>query len=302
MFCSDDKHPDELLVGHIDRLVARAVALGHDLFDVLDVACVNPVKHYGLNVGMLRIGDPADFIEIADLASFRVLRTWIDGNLVAENGTTLFDVPTSRPINRFECRPQPIEAFAIAASALPANVIVARCGQIVTGRMSALLTARDGLAVASIERDLLKIAVVNRYNPDAPPAVAFIHGFGLRRGAIASSVAHDSHNIIAVGVNDLDLMNAINAVLAERGGLSAVDGGRRAVLPLPVAGLMSDLSGETVSTQYQLLDTMAREMGCTLRAPFMTLSFMALLVIPELKLSDLGLFDADAFRPVGLYD
>ncbi len=297
MFCSDDKHPDDLLESHIDGLVRRALAEGHDLMTVLRTASVHPVRHYGLNVGLLQKGDPADFIEVDGLESMRVLRTWIDGELVAEHGETRIPGVEITAPNNFAPRTISRESlrFPFPADEGMLNVIGAVDGQIVTEKRSAQANIVDGEIVSDIASDVLKIAVVNRYNEDHP-AIAFINGFGLEKGAIASSVAHDSHNIVAVGTTDGELVRAINLVMESRGGLSLVAGDREEVLPLPVAGLMSDRSIEEVAEAYSRLDRTAKDLlGTKLTAPYMTLSFMALLVIPSLKLSDKGLFDGSAF-------
>ncbi len=297
MLCSDDKHPDELLEGHINVLVRRALAHGLDLFDVLRAACVNPVEHYSLPIGMLRVGDPADFIEVSNLDEMRILRTVVSGTVVAESGRRLIPSEPPRIINRFESsRLEPTDfACPVPPAARLLNVIEAVDGQLVTRRRQEPPLIRDGQAVSDTSRDILKMTVVNRYH-DAPPAIAFVHNFGLQRGAIASSVAHDSHNVIAVGTNDVDLCRAVNAVVDASGGLSAACGDELAVLPLPVAGLMSDQSCNSVAAAYAGLDSLAHAFGTRLRAPYMTLSFMALLVIPELKLSDRGLFDSNRFE------
>ncbi len=297
MFCSDDKHPDSLVAGHIDRLCARAVALGHDVFQVLRAACINPVEHYRMPVGLLRPGDGADLIQVQDLTDFRVQRTWVRGQLVAEQGRSLIArVPADRP-NHFRCTAKRPEDFAVAACASDLLVIEVLDGQLITRKRWMPPTVVEGRCVTDTAKDLLKIAVVNRYG-DAPPAVAWVTNFGLKRGAIAGSVAHDSHNIVAVGTNDHDLCAAINQVIAHQGGISLADGAHHRVLPLPVAGIMTDADAWTVADAYAELDREARELGSTLAAPYMTLSFMALLVIPHLKLSDRGLFDGDSFRLV----
>jgi adenine deaminase len=306
MFCCDDLHPDRLVLHHIDHHVRRALRLGFDRFDVLACASVHAVQHYGLDVGLLQPGDPADFIVVDGWRGFRVQRTLLRGELVASNGRSLLPRRPSRIVNRFRARPRKPADFAVRWAALSPtrpgrlgdkpphlqqiNVIQAIDGQIVTGheRMDAAVV--DGLVVADPKRDLLKIAVVNRYAARAPAAVGFVRGFGLKRGAIASSVAHDSHNIVAVGVDDASLATAVNLVIAGRGGLAVAEGARGSVLPLPIAGLMSDLDGRTVARRYAALDAKAKRLGSRLGAPFMTLSFMALLVIPDLKLSDRGLF------------
>jgi adenine deaminase len=298
MLCSDDKHPDDLAAGHIDRLVARAVAAGHGLFDVLQCASLNPVLHYGLPVGLLRPGDPADFIVVRDLKSFEVLQTRIGGELVAENGRCLLPERTPRIVNNFSCSAKRPSDFAVRGNEAAVTAIRALDGQLITDAVQAKARLADGLLQADPAADVLKIAVVNRY-AGAPPAVAFIRGFGLRRGALASTVAHDSHNIVAVGADDESLCRAVNRLIECRGGLSCTGGEMETVLPLPVAGLMSDRPLPEVAEAYRAIDASAKALGSPLRAPFMTLSFMALLVIPDLKLSDKGLFSGKAFRFVG---
>jgi adenine deaminase len=293
MFCSDDKHPDSLEAGHINQLCARAVAKGIDVFKVLQAACVNPVLHYKTGVGLLQVGDAADCIVVDNLTNFNVLQTYINGQLVANEGKTLIALgDVAEPINRFDCQPITVADITITGSG-PMPVIEALDGQLITNRLSLEPCYINGKAVSNIENDVLKIVVVNRYHP-APPAVAFVKNFGLKTGAIASSVAHDSHNIIAVGADDASICRAINLVAEHRGGVSVV-GDADKVLPLPVAGLMSNEDGYAVSAAYTAIDLAAKALGSTLAAPFMTLSFMALLVIPHLKLSDKGLFDGDSF-------
>jgi len=299
MFCCDDLHPDLLMVRHLDEHVRRALALGADRYDVLACASVNPVRHYGLAVGLLREGDPADFIEVDSWKNFRVRRTWLAGRLVATGGRTLLPRQPSRIVNQFRAPPRVAGDFTVPAGRGKLNVIQALNGQLITRHLRLRPKIVGGQAVADPARDVLKIAVVNRYARSAPVAVGFIRGFGLRAGALASSVAHDSHNIVAVGVDDTSLAAAVNQVIAHRGGLSVVGGGRSGVLPLPIAGLMSDADGRTVARRYTALDVRAKQLGSRLDAPFMTLSFMALLVIPDLKLSDCGLFSGSkwAFQP-----
>lgn len=301
MLCSDDKHPDDLLEGHINSLCARAVAKGVQIFDVLRAACLNPVEHYGLRSGLMRPGDPADFVRLHDLTGFKVEETWIDGKCVARGGKSLLPRTKSPRANKFHASPKKPEDFAVPAGAGEIRVIEAVDGQIVTGASEAAAAVQGGFAVADPSRDLLKIAVVNRYE-DKPPAVAFVHGVGLKRGAIASSVAHDCHNIVAVGASDAELSRAVNLIIASEGGISvAAAGGKEQVLPLPVAGLMSDGYAEDAAEGYAELTREAKELGSKLHAPFMTLSFLALLVIPALKLSDLGLFDGTKFSFVPVF-
>ena len=322
MFCSDDKHPDSLVAGHIDRLCARAVAKGIDVFKVLRAACINPVLHYGLESGLLRTGDSADFIVVEDLQQFRVLQTYIRGQLVASNGVSHIaaihppHAPgglTADPINQFNCNPHtpadfayPLDKWGEQENVEQVYVIEALDGQLITNKL--VIPVADTLPAgghlhSNPEKDILKLVVVNRYQPGVPVAKSFIRNFGLKRGALASSVAHDSHNIVAVGVDDESICRAVNLIIAQQGGLSCVDPGPLAaatatelILPLPVGGLMSMSDGYQVADAYTAIDHLAKGLGSTLAAPFMTLSFMALLVIPHLKLGDLGLFDGDAFK------
>jgi len=298
MFCSDDKHPDSLADGHINQLCQRAVAKGIDVYKVLQAACVNPVEHYKMNIGLLRVGDAADFILAEDLVNFKVLQTFIDGELVAENGKSKIETTKSELLNNFDCAEKTIEdlAFNISEFGETVYAIEALDGQLITNKIICNPITENGFYKSDIENDVLKIVVVNRYK-NAPVAKSFIKNFGLNNGAIASSVAHDSHNIVAVGVDDESLMKSVNLVIKEQGGVSAVSEQKEMVLGLPVAGLMSNDDGYKVAAAYTAIDKMVKEeMGSTLSAPFMTLSFMALLVIPHLKLSDLGLFDGDEFK------
>lgn len=295
MFCSDDKHPDSLVEGHINRLCARAVAKKIDVFKVLKAACVNPVKHYGINAGLLKVGDPADLIVLKDLNDFDVLQTYIDGELVAENGQTKIARVNEAVINNFHAEKITSEDLKVPQSkAFGIPVIEAIDGQLITNKLKELPTMKDGFAISDPSRDILKIAVVNRYH-QAPPSVGFIRNFGIKKGAIASTVAHDSHNLIAVGTDDDFITKAINLLVETKGGICFVGPTLEKVLPLPVAGLMSNSDGYEVAEQYTLLDAMVKNAGSQLSAPFMTLSFMALLVIPSVKLSDKGMFDGDRF-------
>jgi adenine deaminase len=298
MFCSDDKHPDSLVSGHMNVLCKRAVAKGINIFNILRAACLNPAKHYKMNVGLLQEGDSADFIVVEDLKNFNVLQTYINGELVAENGITKIKAQKPGVINSFNCDEKMPSDFRFFLSDFPSEipVIEALDGQLITNK--SLLTPKivNNEIVSDIENDILKMVVVNRYK-NSPVAKALIKNFGLQGGAIASSVAHDSHNIIAVGVDDESICKAVNIIIKEKGGVSCVgENLEGTILPLPVAGLMSNEDGYEVAELYTSVDNAAKNLGSKLSAPFMTLSFMALLVIPHLKLSDLGLFDGDKFE------
>lgn len=300
MFCSDDKHPDSLAEGHINKLCERAVAKGIDVFKVLRAACINPVEHYKLNVGLLNKDDAADFIVVKDLISFNVLQTYINGELVAENGSTKLQSIPVKAINNFSIDTIDesavkftIDDFHIMDGKIPA--IEALDGQLITNKVLVKPKQVNNELISDIENDILKIVVVNRYSK-APVAKAFIKNISLKSGAIASSVAHDSHNIVAVGCDDASLARAINLIIEAKGGVSCVDNaGNERIVALPVAGLMSNDDGYKVAAAYTAIDKMAKALGSGLSAPFMTLSFMALLVIPHIKLSDRGLFNGDSF-------
>jgi len=297
MFCSDDKHPDSLADGHINQLCARAVAKGIDIFKVLQAACINPVEHYKMNVGIMQIGHPADLIEIKNLVQFEVVKTFINGKLVAENGQSLIDPDKTTVINQFNCNEKLVADFKFlfnGENEIP--VIEALEGQLITNKIFVTPKVYNNEVVADVENDILKIVVVNRYH-EAPVATSFIKNIGIEKGALASSVAHDSHNIVAVGVDDESICKAVNAVIRCGGGVSAVNETEEKILPLPVAGLMSIENGYDVAKAYTEIDAFVKtNLGSHLNAPFMTLSFMALLVIPHLKLSDKGLFDGDNFK------
>jgi adenine deaminase len=295
MFCSDDKHPDSLVEGHINSLVKRALQKKIELFKILRVACYNPVAHYKLDVGLLRKGDKADFMIIDNPTDFNVLKTFIDGKLVAENGISKLPALRCDPLNNFNVTAIDKKQLEVASTADSIPVIEVIDGELITNRIDLQPTVINNLIVSDPSKDILKIVVVNRYN-NAKPAVAFVKNFGLKVGAIASSVAHDSHNIIAVGVNDEEITAAINLIIQHRGGISAVYKKEHTIIPLPVAGLMSTEDGYKVANDYTAIDTMVKKMGSSLLSPFMSLSFMALLVIPALKLSDLGLFDGNKFE------
>ncbi len=300
MLCSDDKHPDSLLEGHINQLCARAVAKGINVFNVLRAACINPVIHYQLPTGYARVNDPANLILVENLQDFKVIETYINGQLVAQNGHSLIEPIQATAINQFNAHPIALSDLQLPAATYPSKdgmvpVIHAIDGQLITNLVWAEPTIKDNAIVADIEKDILKVVVYNRYHA-AKPKIGLIQSFGFKSGAIASTVAHDSHNIIAVGVDDESILKAINLVVHEKGGISCVQGESSKVIGLPVAGLMSTADPYQVANEYIEIDKMAKSLGTQLGSPFMTLSFMALLVIPHIKMSDLGLFDGDQFK------
>jgi adenine deaminase len=295
MFCSDDKHPDDLLINHINKLCARSIKKEIDLYKVLQAACINPINHYNLDVGTLKVGDPADFIIVEDLVNFKTLQTYIDGELVFSKGISKIESVPFKILNNFNTNKKSISDFRVESNAKQIRVIEALEGELVTNELIENSLIENGNLISNIHTDVLKMAVVNRYKNEKP-AIAFIKNFGLKEGAIASSVGHDSHNIIAIGSTDQAICNAVNLLIETKGGICALSNSEKKVLPLPIAGIMSDQNGKTIGKEYALLDQMAKEMGSALKAPYMTLSFMALLVIPFLKLSDKGLFNGSKFE------
>lgn len=295
MLCCDDLHPDDLMEGHINVIIRRGLEMGIDIFDMLKAASSNPISHYRLNVGQLKANDPADFIVVDSLESMSVLSTWINGKEVYSHGKISFKSANDDHPNKFitkHCKP---DEFRFYGDSGIYRVIEAIDGSLLTLTHEAEMTSSDGLILPDTERDILKLVVVNRYKK-TKPAVSWIKNFGLKSGAIGSSVAHDSHNIIVVGCSDEDINNVVNALIDSKGGIAVTEGGQTEVLALPVGGIMSSLSGEIVGRAYRKLTEDAIKSGSRLKAPFMTLSFMALLVIPELKLGDQGLFDGNDFK------
>lgn len=308
MFCTDDIYCSELIHGHIDRLVARAVAQGVPLWNALHAACVAPVRHYSLDIGLLEEGGPADFILVDDLVGFKVSATYISGLPVFSDGrlTPTINLPGTAVSsdaalpNVFRAEPIGTEDISVAVKGERIKCMTAVNKELLTGVETVEPKIVNGMAVSDPERDILKIVVYNRYSP-AVPAVAFIKGFGLREGALASSIAHDSHNIIAVGVSDEDIVGAVNELVACHGGISVVNGEERTTFPLPLAGLMSDRSADEAASAYLEVSERIAALGCQMKAPLMTMSFMALPVIPSLKLTDKGLFDVEKFAPTDLF-
>ncbi|MDQ3072087.1 MAG: adenine deaminase [Bacteroidota bacterium] len=301
MFCSDDKHPDALVESHIDDLVRRSISNGFRMIDILRVATLNPSLHYRLPHGLLREGDPADFIVVDDLKEFHVKETWLQGQKVAENGKSLLPYIESGVVNHFDCRYIHEEELKLTAESGRINVIEIQPDQLITKAMIADTRIRNGYAESDPEADILKIVVINRYSQESKPAIGFVKGFGLQRGALASTIAHDSHNIIAVGADDESIANAINLLVKNKGGISLVSENNQNILSLPVAGLMSTANGYNVADKYKEIDYQAKNLGSKLAAPYMSMSFLALLVIPELKMSDQGLFDGKEFRFTSLF-
>mgnify|MGYP000052794100 CR=1 FL=1 len=299
MFCSDDKHPDDLLVGHINKLCKRAVAKGIDVFKVLHAACVNPVKHYNLDVGLLRENDFADFVVVDNLEDFNVLETYIDGVLVAKNKKSFIKTSGTELLNNFNIAPKSVLDFQCILQARKVNCIEVLDGELITNAIEVTTLNDHGNLVSNTKTDVLKISVVNRYQ-NKKPAIGFIKNFGLQKGAIASSVAHDCHNIVVVGVSDTDICDAVNLIIENKGGICAVTDEKKVILPLPIAGIMSDKPAKQIGEEYAVLEKFAKGLGCKLKAPYMSLSFMALLVIPSLKLSDKGLFDGNAFEFISI--
>ena len=299
MFCSDDCHPDELISGYIDCLVKRSLQKGYPIWNVLRTSSLNPVMHYRLNAGLLQKGDAADFIVIDNLQDFNVIYTFINGECVYDrtkgcaagvnNGNNAEKLP-----NNFCASPLTEADISVRAESSQIKVIKAYDKELFTQQMVCNARINDGNIVSDTANDVLKLVVYNRYTP-AKPAVGFINGFNLKNGALASTVAHDSHNIIALGTDDRLIIQAINLLIETKGGICGINNQQHLILPLPAGGLMSGKPVETVAKEYQALNDFAKSMGCSFNAPFMTMAFTALLVIPELKLSDKGLFDVNKF-------
>lgn len=300
MLCSDDKHPDDLVLGHINLLVKRAIDQGHNFFDVMQAATANAIKHYHLDVGMLQPGDAADFIVVNDLRQLKICKAYINGELVAEDGVTRIASVPVIPLNNFRAEKKALPALCVKPRNNQIRVICAKEGHLETEECRAEETVLHDSLVSKVAGDVLKIVVVNRYE-NKPPAIGFVKGFGFKRGAIASSIGHDSHNVIAVGATDADILLAVNAVIEAKGGMALADGDKTEILKLPIAGLMTAEDGYKTAKLYALMNCRAKELGTDMAAPFMTLSFMALLVIPKLKLSDKGLFSGTSFEFVDLH-
>jgi adenine deaminase len=299
MLCTDDLHPEMLLEGHINRLIAELISDGYNAFDVIRSATLIPVIHYGLVAGLLREGDPADFILVNSLEKMNVLETWIRGKKVFACGNTLFDYNPGKAINNFKCKPIDKSALRVKNIGAKLRIIEAFEGELLTKEI-VFSTGNGEFVEADTKKDLLKIVVKNRYN-DSPPVIGFIKGFGLKKGAFASSVAHDSHNIISIGTNDDDIINSINEIVRKKGGLAVSSEGKVDSIQLNIGGIMTTRSCWEVAGSYKLLSKKVRSLGCILTAPFMTLSFMALLVIPDLKIGDQGLFSVNKFELVPLF-
>lgn len=300
MFCTDDLHPDDLINGHINKMVKRALEMGYDLFDVLRAASYNAIKHYGSKQGLLQEGDAADYILVDDLDKMEVRATYIDGRPIYTDQKVLISESNDEDINFFQAKEVKNDDLQLVAETGIIRVMKAADGELYTGSENHNATIEHGLAISDINRDILKIVVLNRYDQTAP-AIAFVNGFGLKRGAIASSIGHDSHNIIAVGVHDRDIISAINWIISHKGGIASADEDTVRGLALPVAGIMTNQSVQQASRGYVSVSRLAKKWGSTLSAPFMTLAFMPLLVIPELKISDKGLFDGNKFQFTNLF-
>lgn len=300
MFCSDDIHPDDLLRGNINLLIRKGLNAGYDIFDLLKAATVNPILHYGLDIGLIREGDKADFVVLDKLEEMKVKETYINGMKVFGNKKPLINKISEKKINIFNCLPLNRKDIMVKGLSNKVRVIKAFDGQLLTDELILEMKIQHGYIHSDIQHDILKIIVYNRYQT-AVPAIGFIKGFGLKKGAIASTVAHDSHNIIAVGISDQDIINAVNRLIEMKGGIVVFDGKKFEELQLGIAGLMTDNNGEDTAKKYQQLNHEVTKMGSLLKAPFMTLSFMALLVIPELKIGDKGLFDVGKFSRTTLF-
>ena len=301
MLCTDDSHPNDLILGHINSLIKKGILFDVNMFNLIRAATLNPIKHYNLDVGLLQIGDPADFIVLEDLRNFKISQTYINGNLVFDNGTVLINSYMPLSLNNFNCSQINESQIQVNAKSNFINVIEACDGELLTKKIISKVKAVDGFIKSNTKKDILKIVVLNRYSKTSKPVVGFINGFRLKKGAIASSIAHDSHNIIAVGVSDKDIVNAINTLIRNKGGIVVANDDKIESIVLEVAGLMTNKNGILVAEKYKELNKVVKKLGTKLNSPFMTLSFMALLVIPELKIGDKGLFDVEIFKLIDLF-
>ena len=300
MLCSDDLHPDDLYAGHINKLIKTGLSRGLNLYNLIQAATMNPIQHYKLDGCLLRVGDPADIIIIDEPAKFNVLETWINGSPVYKDGSVLFEYSSPCILNKFNAKPIKPEDLKVKARSGKVRVIEAVDGELLTKQQIKAIKLKDGEALALPDEDIVKIVVMNRYSSQSP-VVGFITGFGIVNGALASSIAHDSHNIIAIGTSDNQIVEAINCVVKSKGGIAVHDGLKVDILKLELAGLMSAAEPEFVAKSYKELNEKASQTCTKMKAPFMTLAFMALLVIPELKIGDKGLFDVKQFKPVSLF-
>ena len=304
MLCTDDSHPDDLIEGYIDKLVSKSMRKGLDFFNIMKAANINPVMHYKVPVGLLREGDSADFIITDTLEpDFKILKTYISGKIVYDRVGD--EVNLHRPVveikNNFNAKEVTVNDIQVEVKSEEIRVIKVIDRELYTEQLIEKPTVSNNKVIPSVENDILKIVVLNRYHKDAKPVVGFIKGFGLKRGAICSTVAHDSHNLIALGVDDQSIVQCMNAVINLAGGIATCDNGIVDILSLPIAGIISNNNAAKVAGDYCRLSNKVKEMGSPLTSPFMTLSFMALIVIPELKICDKGLFDVTTFNYTDLF-
>ena len=300
MLCSDDLHPDDLLKGHINKLIKNGLKKGLDIFDLLTAAIVMPNNHYNLGMGLLQENDPADMVVIDKLENFIVRQTYIDGELVYDQGKVLFDYKNEEVINFFVASPVHENELRVAAKGEKIRVIKAFDGELITEEKIVNARISGSEVVPDPENDIQKIVVVNRYKK-SKPVVGFITGFGLTNGAMASSIAHDSHNVIAIGSSDSAIVRVLNEVIESKGGIAVFNEGKLDSMQLRIAGLMSDDNPEKVANDYERINNIASEICMKVQSPFMTLAFMALLVIPELKIGDRGLFNVNTFEETSLF-
>ena len=300
MFCTDDAHPHDLINSHINELVKRAIDFGFNIFDVLRAATLNPIRHYNLEVGLLQKNDPADFIIVDNFNDFNILKTYINGELVAKNGKSLLDKIDVATVNNFVAEKVTASDFNVTDDGSDINIIGVVEGEIITDKIVGRTKVLDNSLVSDVDNDILKIAVINRYEKKKP-SVGFIKNFGLKRGALASSVAHDSHNVVIIGCDDESMAKAANMIIENKGGFAIYADDIEKCLPLPIAGIMTNDDAFIVAKEYMEIRDLAKSLGSNLDDPFMTMEFMALLVIPKLKLSDKGLFDCETFQIISLF-
>lgn len=314
LLCTDDCHPDDLIRGHINLTVKRAMQDGYDMWNILQAACVNPQKHYGLQWGLLQDNDPATFIIVKNFGPhFRVTNTIIRGREAFSYNTSIGSLRSKtrafdEVLSMRDHYPNNFVAAPITSEDIRLDMQRGDTAHIILASEGSLLTGHDVVTICGDPmkdacypwHDVQKIVVYNRYVQGAKPKVGLIRGFGISHGAIASTIAHDCHNIVAIGSSDEFIVMAINRIVEMKGGMVAIADDEMRDLPLPIAGLLSPLDGYEVAYFNRLICDMAQEAGCVLKAPFITMGFMCLPVIPELKLTDKHLWDSSNMQVVSV--
>jgi adenine deaminase len=294
---SDDKNPIDLKNGHLNQLIKKAINYDIEPIEAIKMVTLNPANHYHLNSGEISVGKKANFTLVNNLKDLNIKLTIVNGEIVAKDGKSLFKVKKPKVSNTFNVNLKKPEDFDIKTKKdnnVNVKIIEAFNGELITNSIIDTLKIENNIIQSDTKKDILKISVVERYGHNIV-SNGFIKGFGIKKGAVATSISHDSHNIITIGTNSIDMAKAVNELIQNQGGLTVSYNNTKKSLKLPIAGLMSDESIEIVSTNFENMKNLVRKLGSKLDDPFMTLSFMALLVIPDLKLSDKGLFSLNEF-------